>query len=250
MEIYRITNKINNKIYIGQSIHSRNGYFGSGPIIKSAIKKYGKNNFKKDIIWSGTTTREILNEMEIYYIELENTLSPNGYNICKGGNTNDGITNNPNKEKIIEKIKQSMLNSSKCKRPFELNGQYKIVSNETRTMVYKLYNDGFSDSQIFKNFNEEIKLTRKKINSIIREGIRDKNILTDEQRKDNYHKIEKEKLLGHINEFGNSKKGLISYISKKTNHSRRTIRELLKKHNLYDNKVDVENKKSRIYLSL
>ena len=50
--VYRITNMINGKKYIGK--HSTtdvyDGYFGSGVAIKQAINKYGIDNFKKEII--------------------------------------------------------------------------------------------------------------------------------------------------------------------------------------------------------
>ena len=51
--VYQITNLINDKIYIG--IHSTNdindNYFGSGTILNKAIKKYGKQNFKKEVLY-------------------------------------------------------------------------------------------------------------------------------------------------------------------------------------------------------
>ena len=50
MVIYKTTNLINGKIYIGQDLENNPNYFGSGLIFKKAILKYGKNNFKKEIL--------------------------------------------------------------------------------------------------------------------------------------------------------------------------------------------------------
>ena len=50
MIIYKISNLINNKFYIGQDIKNNPKYFGSGKLITVAIKKYGKENFKKEIL--------------------------------------------------------------------------------------------------------------------------------------------------------------------------------------------------------
>jgi len=83
--IYKTTNLINGKIYIGQDSNNNENYFGSGKILKRAIKKYGKENFKKEIL-EIVDDLTILDEREIYWInELNSTDRNIGYNISKGG---------------------------------------------------------------------------------------------------------------------------------------------------------------------
>lgn len=102
MIIYKTTNLINNKIYIGKDKKNNSKYLGSGKILKRAIKKYGKENFKKEILET-CIDLEHLNEREKYWIEV---LTPD-YNIAKGGDGGDTFTNNPNKEKIRESYRES-----------------------------------------------------------------------------------------------------------------------------------------------
>ena len=60
--LYKITNLINNKIYIGKhkTIKLDDGYMGSGKILRGAFKKYGIENFKKDIIEFYNSDDEVL----------------------------------------------------------------------------------------------------------------------------------------------------------------------------------------------
>ena len=86
MHIYKTTNLINGKIYIGQTSKSKQGYLGSGPIILKAVKKYGKENFSNEII-EECSSKEQLNEREIYWIKFYKATDRNtGYNISTGGN--------------------------------------------------------------------------------------------------------------------------------------------------------------------
>jgi GIY-YIG catalytic domain. len=104
--VYKITNKQNNKIYIGKTKENNDDYFGSGLLIKRAIKKYGIENFTKEII-EICLNEEQLNEREMFWINEFNSTNKNiGYNITSGGNGGDTFTNNPNKEKIRENEKQ------------------------------------------------------------------------------------------------------------------------------------------------
>lgn len=85
MIIYKTTNLINGKIYIGQSINDDPKYLGSGVFLKNAIEKHGKKNFIKEII-DNTDSVDELNEKEIYWIEKYNSTNKNiGYNLCSGG---------------------------------------------------------------------------------------------------------------------------------------------------------------------
>lgn len=83
---YKITNMKNNKYYYG--IHSTNnindGYMGSGKLLKTAIKKYGIENFKKEIIKFFNTLEE-LSEFEKEIVNEKMIKDPNCYNLVKGG---------------------------------------------------------------------------------------------------------------------------------------------------------------------
>lgn len=86
MIIYKTTNLINGKLYIGQDSKNNPNYYGGGHKIKLAIKKYGKENFRKDILEYCSTT-EYMNLREKYWILYYNSINLTiGYNIDTGGN--------------------------------------------------------------------------------------------------------------------------------------------------------------------
>lgn len=85
MIIYKTTNIINNKIYIGQDSKNNPNYLGSGFKLLKAINKYGKENFKKEILQECNSKNE-LNECEKHWIKKLKSTNPNiGYNIVDGG---------------------------------------------------------------------------------------------------------------------------------------------------------------------
>ena len=101
--IYKTTNLINGKIYIGKkksNLFLENKYLGSGIFLKNAIQKYGKENFKVELIAVCETLDE-LNKKEIFYIKYYNSTNSNiGYNIAKGGDGGavwGNIENHPSK---------------------------------------------------------------------------------------------------------------------------------------------------------
>lgn len=147
MIIYKITNKINNKIYVGKQVNIRknNNYLGSGKLIKLSVKKYGKENFQKDILQECQTNDE-LNIFEKIWIERLNSLIPNGYNISTGGDGGDTISNNPNKESIMEK-------QTNTKKVNGVKGSMfgKNQSEETKLLISKKIKELYADGKIKRN---------------------------------------------------------------------------------------------------
>jgi group I intron endonuclease len=83
MIIYKTTNLINGKFYVGQDSKNNLEYYGSGNLLKRAIEKHGKENFIKETL-EVCSTQEELNEREKYWIK-ETKAQELGYNIADGG---------------------------------------------------------------------------------------------------------------------------------------------------------------------
>lgn len=142
MYIYKITNLINNKIYIGQTIHSINQRWnnhlsnarkGSKLHLYEAIRKYGSHNFTIECIDMADTIED-LNKKEKYWIEFFKSLDPSvGYNNIEGGKFNpmNDIT-------ILEKHNSKMRDPevrekiSKTMKKFRSNHSFSI---ETRSKI-------------------------------------------------------------------------------------------------------------------
>ena len=99
-DIYIIKNKINNKVYIGQSVNSAERFVKhindalhrpNNQVIHKAMVKYGISNFYYEILESQI---ENYNEREQYWINYYNSIVPNGYNVAIGGSgSGSGIYN-------------------------------------------------------------------------------------------------------------------------------------------------------------
>jgi hypothetical protein len=101
--IYKTTNLVNGKQYIGKHYGELNdSYLGSGKIFKQALAKYGKENFKKEILYISQDNEEN-NIKEKEYIKFYNAVESDlFYNLHEGG---DGGNNN-------EKISKSLSGSN------------------------------------------------------------------------------------------------------------------------------------------
>lgn len=128
--LYKITNKINNKYYIG--VHGTNnlndGYFGSGRNLKLAIKKYGKENFNKEIIKFCNSYKELMIE-ERLLVNNKTLKDRNIYNSEIGGAGGKVWT---------KELKKKVSNSNKGKIPW-IKG--KKHTKETREKMKKNHAD-------------------------------------------------------------------------------------------------------------
>jgi group I intron endonuclease len=81
MVVYLTTNMVNGKKYIGKDSKNNPNYLGSGVLLQKAISKYGKNNFKKDIIEECSNFEQLI-QREEYWLNFYNAgNSPMFYNL-------------------------------------------------------------------------------------------------------------------------------------------------------------------------
>lgn len=106
--IYKTTNLVNNKIYIGQKKANSflsNKYLGSGTLFLRAVNSYGKDNFICELVEECNSASE-LNEREIYWINFYNSTDTSiGYNLTLGG---EGIRGYSMSDETKEKISNSL----------------------------------------------------------------------------------------------------------------------------------------------
>ena len=114
MIIYKMTNKVNGKVYIGQTTreldertkeHIRHNEI----IVDKAIQKYGIENFTVEQIDLAVNIDE-LNQKEMYWIEHYDCITPKGYNQCYGGNNTCGYHHKEeSKQKMSIKKSQNYI---------------------------------------------------------------------------------------------------------------------------------------------
>lgn len=139
--IYKITNQINDKSYIGQSVnisqrwrehrsrYQLNDSSEYNSLIHKAMRKYGIENFTWDVLEQ--CSAEELNEREIYWIQYYHTwiedVNCNGYNINSGGNYRSRNSN--------EKIKAIIQDLQNCDLSQELIAKKYNVSSNTISLI-------------------------------------------------------------------------------------------------------------------
>ena len=176
MYVYLITNLINNKKYVGQTIqppHKRwigHKLDSKNPkmVINIAMRKYGVDNFKFEVIDESASDRDELNDLEEFYVSFYDTFKSDGYNCTSGG---EGyVVSKEIKRKMSSRMKGvgnpffGKSHSEETKREISKSCKGRKISDETRKKLSAAHNTttGILSSsskkitQINKDTNEEI----------------------------------------------------------------------------------------------
>lgn len=162
--IYKTTNIKNGKFYYG--IHStedlNDGYLGSGLLIRTAISKYGKNNFTREII-SFHDTREEALYFEKKLITPELLKDDICYNLCEGGGNPPKQEKTPEKNHLkgeyrTAKQKEAALNHSKRMKNRAANNRkaVNIFDKEFSSVKEAINYYGLSVSQYYYLINSDM----------------------------------------------------------------------------------------------
>lgn len=105
--IYITTCLVNGKVYIGQTIHWQDkSYLGSGVALCEAVKKYGRNRFKRKILKICYNQKQ-LDVWELIMIRKYNSTNKSiGYNVLPGTANVFGSINPAHIPEVVEKIRK------------------------------------------------------------------------------------------------------------------------------------------------
>lgn len=106
--VYKTTNLVNGKIYIGkhETDNLDDGYLGSGILIQRAIEKYGEENFQREILFE-CSTREEMNAKEAELVNEEFLKRDDVYNLKQGGEGGWDYCNTPERHNNIGNCRQT-----------------------------------------------------------------------------------------------------------------------------------------------
>jgi hypothetical protein len=149
--IYKISNKINGKIYIGshKTKNLDDGYMGSGKYLKHAQEKYGMENFKKEILFVYDNPEEMYAK-EAELVNEEFISEENTYNIKVGGfggfdyinsvmsdeerfkiSSLGGLTRHISEEEMSRRISEGIMDSDK-----KFNGTLSVSQKYPKSPFY------------------------------------------------------------------------------------------------------------------
>jgi len=137
--IYQVTNTVNNKVYVGkhQTLNINDSYYGSGVAIVSAIKKYGKGNFVKEVLFVFDSEDE-MNQKEREIITEEFVKRKDTYNLGIGGEGGPHFKGKTHSKQSIEKIKRNSkaaVHTAETRKKISESNRTREISAETKRKI-------------------------------------------------------------------------------------------------------------------
>jgi len=138
--VYKTTNLINGKEYIGihQTDNVEDGYLGSGLAMKRAIKKHGRENFKREVLDFCSSYDELLSKEKLLVNETW-VNNKNNYNLKTGGQS-VGMLSEKSKDKISNTLKHKYRTGELLRRktaPYIITDEQKNKISDTLKERYK-----------------------------------------------------------------------------------------------------------------
>lgn len=138
--VYKTTNNINRKIYIGvhRTKNINDGYIGSGKLLISAINKYGHENFSKEILFVYDNEKDMF-EKEAELVNEEFIALDTNYNLDLGGRGGIGRSEEIKKRisASLSKAKKGVPLSAEHKRSLSNSHKGKTLSDEHKLKISK-----------------------------------------------------------------------------------------------------------------
>ena len=161
--IYKATNTINGKSYIGfdsnwprrQKQHFHKAKSGEGQYFHNAIRKDGWENFVWEILYQSLDANHCLNEMENYFIVEYKTFGNNGYNLTLGGEGNLGYS--PTKETKAKMSAAKKLQSKETKAKISANHKGKIAVRHIESNECFIIDKENFDSLVYVGITKNMK---------------------------------------------------------------------------------------------
>lgn len=148
--VYRTINLLNGKKYIGQHAKPEfdKFYYGSGKVLLKALDKYGKENFKIEVLgWA--ESKEELDQKEIWWIELFDAVNSDVfYNILIGGKSLGKGKYHPCYNKPLDEKRKNLLISYNFNRVFTQETRNKISQANSNFVLSKEHKQKLVNSNI------------------------------------------------------------------------------------------------------
>jgi len=163
LEVYKITNKINSKVYVGITIqgykvrwikHCSDAIHDSTFPLHNAIRKYGIDNFQIEVIEICNSVEQLKNQEKYWISKLQSRTVQNGYNLTDGGDGTFGRI-------FSEETKKKLSIAAKNRRASETTKEIlrKASPNNKEIMMFSLENIYIKSFRSSREAGREVKVS-------------------------------------------------------------------------------------------